>query len=360
MPCSACPTRPGLVEFARGLVGARLRARVHRRHREGPGGGRPAGHPGVRGHRVPRDDGRPREDAAPGVHGGILARRDHADDLAALERHGIGPIDLVVVNLYPFARRRANPATPFDELVEEIDIGGPCWCARRPRTSATCWWSSSPADYAAVLADARSAGRAAARRSASSWRARRSRTRRLRHGHRRRRSSDVDGARRRVRPRGRERAGRCPRGSSSPPDKLRDLRYGENPHQPAAWYVPSRPRGCGCRAVLQGKELSFTNLLDLDAAARIVARVRRAGGGRHQAHESVRRGDGRRRSPTPTCARATPTRSPRSAASSGSTGRSTTRRPGPSSSTFIEAVIAPAVDDGGAARSSRRRRTCAS
>ena len=61
----------------------------------------------------------------PALHGGILARRDRPDDLAALERHGIGLVDVVVVNLYPFAKAAANPATPFDALVEEIDIGGP-------------------------------------------------------------------------------------------------------------------------------------------------------------------------------------------------------------------------------------------
>src|SRR6202049_2983438 len=60
----------------------------------------------------------------PALHGGILARRDHPDDLAALERHGFGLVDLVVVNLYPFVKAAANPATPFDALVEEIDIGG--------------------------------------------------------------------------------------------------------------------------------------------------------------------------------------------------------------------------------------------
>src|SRR5690349_21846870 len=61
----------------------------------------------------------------PALHGGILARRDRPDDLAALARHGIGLVDLVVVNLYPFAEAAANPKTPFDALVEEIDIGGP-------------------------------------------------------------------------------------------------------------------------------------------------------------------------------------------------------------------------------------------
>ena len=61
----------------------------------------------------------------PALHGGILARRDRPDDLPPLARHGIGLVDLVVVNLYPFAEAAPNPATPFDALVEEIDIGGP-------------------------------------------------------------------------------------------------------------------------------------------------------------------------------------------------------------------------------------------
>src|SRR5881628_1664348 len=61
----------------------------------------------------------------PALHGGILARRDRPDDLDALARHGIGLVDVVVVNLYPFARAAADPATPFNVLIEEIDIGGP-------------------------------------------------------------------------------------------------------------------------------------------------------------------------------------------------------------------------------------------
>src|SRR5438552_2287075 len=61
----------------------------------------------------------------PALHGGILARRDRRDDIAALERHGLVLVDVVVVNLYPFARAAADPAAPFDALLEQIDIGGP-------------------------------------------------------------------------------------------------------------------------------------------------------------------------------------------------------------------------------------------
>src|SRR5258707_4420441 len=61
----------------------------------------------------------------PALHGGILARRERAEDLAALDAHGIGLVDVVVVNLYPFVRAASNPEVSFDDLVEEIDIGGP-------------------------------------------------------------------------------------------------------------------------------------------------------------------------------------------------------------------------------------------
>src|SRR6187551_3281451 len=61
----------------------------------------------------------------PAIHAGILARRSRPDDLEAIARHGITPVDLVVVNLYPFAKAAQNPDTRFDALVEEIDIGGP-------------------------------------------------------------------------------------------------------------------------------------------------------------------------------------------------------------------------------------------
>src|SRR6478736_9648211 len=61
----------------------------------------------------------------PNVHGGILARRDHAEDLLAMARHGIQAIDVVIVNLYPFAETAKRPGVGFDELVEQIDVGGP-------------------------------------------------------------------------------------------------------------------------------------------------------------------------------------------------------------------------------------------
>src|SRR4030095_1936794 len=87
----------------------------------------------------------------PALHGGILARRDRPDDLAALERLGLGLIDVVVVNLYPFSRAAANPETPFDALVEEIDIGGPSLVRAAAKNFRDVLVVVDPADYPRLL-----------------------------------------------------------------------------------------------------------------------------------------------------------------------------------------------------------------
>src|SRR3954454_16080483 len=94
----------------------------------------------------------------PALHGGILARRDRADDLEALSRHGIGLVDLVVVNLYPFVKAASNPATPFDALVEEIDIGGPSLVRAAAKNFPHVLVVVSPDDYSAVLGELDRAG----------------------------------------------------------------------------------------------------------------------------------------------------------------------------------------------------------
>ena len=88
----------------------------------------------------------------PFVHGGILARRDHAGDLEALARHGITPIDLVVVNLYPFRETAAKPSTTFEALIEDIDIGGPSMIRAAAKNFKDVLVVTSPADYDRVLA----------------------------------------------------------------------------------------------------------------------------------------------------------------------------------------------------------------
>jgi phosphoribosylaminoimidazolecarboxamide formyltransferase / IMP cyclohydrolase len=202
----------------------------------------------------------------PAVHGGILARRSRPDDLAALGQHGITPIDLVVVNLYPFVKAASNPDTPFEALIEEIDIGGPSLIRAAAKNFADVLVVVSPDDYAAVLdqldmprgpspafrfelarkAFAHTAGYDSAIASTLGT------------------ITVNEGAFRREPTVG------APAMLSLTLRKVRDLRYGENPHQAAAWYSGEPSRGLGQATVLQGKELSYTNLLDLDAAARIV------------------------------------------------------------------------------------------
>jgi phosphoribosylaminoimidazolecarboxamide formyltransferase / IMP cyclohydrolase len=200
----------------------------------------------------------------PAVHGGILARRSHPDDLDAIARHGILPIDIVVVNLYPFVRAAANPNTTFDALVEEIDIGGPTLVRAAAKNFRDVLVVVSPSDYAAVVEQLdRPGGPSPEFRFELARRA---------FAHTAEYDAAIASELERVTVAGGmfERVtvqagmpGRLVLAAS----KARDLRYGENPHQPAAWY---RGSGAGRLEVLQGKELSFTNLLDIDSAARIV------------------------------------------------------------------------------------------
>src|SRR5262245_29971963 len=210
----------------------------------------------------------------PAIHAGILARRSRADDLAAIHSLGIGPIDLVVVNLYPFVKAASNPATPFDMLVEEIDIGGPSMVRAAAKNFRDVLVVVDPADYSRLLTALdegvslglrfdlmRKALTHTAAYDTAISRTLESITIKDDEFER-----NVDGA-----------APSFPFAIELALEKIRDLRYGENPHQRASWYVPtgsslSLPTaraGLGAAVILQGKELSYTNLLDLDAAARI-------------------------------------------------------------------------------------------
>jgi len=204
----------------------------------------------------------------PKVHGGILARRHRADDLASMEAHGIRTIDLVVVNLYPFAKAAANPDLPFETLVEEIDIGGPSLVRAAAKNFHDVLVLVEPSDYDRVLQGLDAPGgpplslRFDLARRAIAHTAAYDRT--IATTLARVTVDDASGAFSRS-----SEAGGMPAHWSPELTKIRDLRYGENPHQPAAWYR-ERDSGFGGAIVHQGKELSFTNLLDLDAAARIV------------------------------------------------------------------------------------------
>jgi phosphoribosylaminoimidazolecarboxamide formyltransferase / IMP cyclohydrolase len=204
----------------------------------------------------------------PLIHGGILARRSQGDDVSAARAHGIGLIDLVCVNLYPFAETAAMPDIGVDDLIEQIDIGGPSLVRAAAKNFRDVLVVVSPVDYPAVLAalDAQGGPSLAFRFDLA----------RKAFGH----TCSYDTAIARtldeirvdeddLRRKGGA-AAFAPARLVVDVRKVSDLRYGENPHQSAAWYALDPPVGLSAPVVLQGKELSFTNLLDLDAAARIV------------------------------------------------------------------------------------------
>ncbi len=210
----------------------------------------------------------------PRVHAGILARRGRPDDLAALREHDITLVDLVVVNLYPFARAASNPTLPCAELVEQIDIGGPSLVRAAAKNFNDVLVVVDPADYPRVLAALEAPGgpslsfRFDLARRAFAHTAEYDRM--IADTLQTVSADDAAGTLTRVGPD----LGALPATWQPHLTKLQDLRYGENPHQSGACYAPEGGNGpghgFGSAVVHQGKALSFTNLLDLDAAARIV------------------------------------------------------------------------------------------
>ena len=214
----------------------------------------------------------------PALHGGILARRDRTDDLAALDRHGLGLVDVVIVNLYPFVKAASNPATPFDALIEEIDIGGPSLVRAAAKNFRGVLVAVDPGDYPRLLTSLDGAPTLEFRFELA----------RKAIAHTAVYDTAITATLATFEVAGDRFERRPPAAGVTDPfaarvdlslDKIRDLRYGENPHQRAAWYRSSQSiPGEGSPAwgvfgdavVLQGKELSYTNLLDLDSAARVV------------------------------------------------------------------------------------------
>ncbi len=201
----------------------------------------------------------------PRIHGGILARRHHPDDVAALGAHDIGLIDVVVVNLYPFAKAAARSDITFDRLLEEIDIGGPSLVRAAAKNFSDVLIVVEPSDYPALLDQLDREGGPTlefrfdlARKAFAHTFAYDATIARTLEEY-----SCRDGGLVRAR-------ARSPRESRTfRMEKVRNLRYGENPHQDASLWEPSE-KELGL-TIVQGKALSYTNLLDLDAGWRIVA-----------------------------------------------------------------------------------------
>ncbi|MEE4204701.1 MAG: bifunctional phosphoribosylaminoimidazolecarboxamide formyltransferase/IMP cyclohydrolase [Erythrobacter sp.] len=206
----------------------------------------------------------------PKVHGGLLALRDNDEHRAAMEAHGIGAIDLVVVNLYPFEATVAKGASR-EEIIENIDIGGPSMVRSAAKNHGFVTIVTDPADYGALVDEMeanegatsaafriRMAGKAYARTAAydaaiANWFA----------------FGDAF-----THPLGTEALQATPFPATMPLafSRADTLRYGENPHQQAAIYVPQATAGGVPQATqLQGKALSYNNLNDADAALELAA-----------------------------------------------------------------------------------------
>jgi phosphoribosylaminoimidazolecarboxamide formyltransferase / IMP cyclohydrolase len=212
----------------------------------------------------------------PKVHGGILYQRAKAEDRKQAAEHGIVPIDLVVVNLYPFSATAAKAGVTAEELIENIDIGGPSMVRSAAKNFASVAVVTDPADYAAIAAELREkkelslATRLALARKAYARTARydgeiATELERI---------TLADGAGNSLTMGTLE---KLPERIHIALERRQSMRYGENPHQAAALYIPAgRPAsGLAGARQLQGKELSYNNLVDLDAAWALAAEFRR-------------------------------------------------------------------------------------
>jgi len=196
----------------------------------------------------------------PKIHGGLLGRRGIDDQVMAL--HGIQPIDLLVVNLYPFADTVSRPNCRYAEAIENIDIGGPAMLRAAAKNHESVAVTVDPADYPALLAEL-------AGHDGCTSAAMRSRFAAKVFAHTARYDAMVASY---LAARQEPAAERFPATLPLIFDKVQDLRYGENPHQQAALYRESMARepGVAGARLLQGKDLSFNNIADADTAIECV------------------------------------------------------------------------------------------
>ena len=196
----------------------------------------------------------------PKIHGGLLGRRGIDDTVMAL--HGIQPIDLLVVNLYPFAQTVSRPDCRYCEAIENIDIGGPAMLRAAAKNHESVAVAVDPADYSALLAELAAHG-------GCTTATMRSRLAAKVFAHTARYDTMVASY---LQSREASPAERFPATLPLVFDKVRDLRYGENPHQQAALYCEPmcREPGVATARMLQGKDLSFNNIADADTAIECV------------------------------------------------------------------------------------------
>ncbi|HZK67909.1 MAG TPA: bifunctional phosphoribosylaminoimidazolecarboxamide formyltransferase/IMP cyclohydrolase, partial [Chloroflexota bacterium] len=195
----------------------------------------------------------------PLIHGGILARRDDPSHMEELASHGIQAVDIVAVNLYPFAVTASREGVSPEEVLEMIDVGGPTMVRAAAKNYHDVVVVVDPSDYGIVLRELRDgSGVSEATRRRLAVKA---------FEHTAFYDAQIAGY---LRPE----AVHFPQEFTVPLKKVQDLRYGENPHQPAAYYIDATtsklPPGISTARQLHGKQLSFNNSYDLDAAWAIV------------------------------------------------------------------------------------------
>lgn len=196
----------------------------------------------------------------PKVHGGILHIRDNAKHREAVSEHQIPAIDMVVVNLYAFEKTAARAGVTFEEIIENIDIGGPSMLRSAAKNFQDVAVVTAPADYDQIVQELKRSGGLSL---ATRWElAKKAFATTAAY------DTAISAALENI-----HAPGELPAEKTSFPsvlrlsfDKLADLRYGENPHQKAAVYSDGSQRGIANARQLQGKELSYNNLVDLDAA----------------------------------------------------------------------------------------------
>jgi phosphoribosylaminoimidazolecarboxamide formyltransferase/IMP cyclohydrolase len=195
----------------------------------------------------------------PKIHGGLLGRRN-VDD-AVMRQHGIEPIDLLVVNLYPFAATIAKPGCSYEDAIENIDIGGPAMVRAAAKNHDRVAVIVDPADYAVVLDEL-------ARTDGALSEATRKRLAAKAFAH----TASYDSAVASYLARVNDAGGEFPQSLALQFQKRMDLRYGENPHQTAAFYRAADAQGAsiGSARQLQGRTLSYNNIADGDTALECV------------------------------------------------------------------------------------------
>jgi phosphoribosylaminoimidazolecarboxamide formyltransferase/IMP cyclohydrolase len=196
----------------------------------------------------------------PKVHGGILHRREDSSHRAAVAEHGIPAIDMVVVNLYAFEKTAAKPDVHFEELLENIDIGGPSMIRSAAKNFQDVAVVTSPTDYAAIADEMARSGGELSRQT--KWRlAQKAFATTAAYDSAIASTLERVGGDFRL-----DAAEGFPQNLRLSFQKVMDLRYGENPHQKAAMYADGSGIGVAHARQVQGKELSYNNIVDLQAA----------------------------------------------------------------------------------------------